>query len=392
MNPFLRQPMSKRTPIRAEAPEPKVADGVATLRLYDPIDDWGGEWGISAKEFAGVLDQITDDVNEIRLLVNSPGGVVWEGLAILNALRAHPARVVAVVEGIAASAASFIAAGCDELVMAPNSEIFIHNAWGLCVGNAEDMQKMADDLNYEDRNIASIYAAKAGGTIDEWMAAMSAETFYSADDAVAVGLADRVSETSSAPTGAKNRWDCSIFNSSGRLAATGHKASATPPSPSPSPGQEGGSDVSDLNQFREALGLADTVSDDAIVAALATLPDPPLPDEPEKPVVAELPDGFVPVPQASLDEQAARIAELEKRETERAQAAFIAKHRAKVTPHEQPSVIEMLASIGEEKTEAIVTKWPDRLPLAQIGNGGGADLDVDDALYNQLFGTKETAR
>src|SRR5690606_31529644 len=77
----------------------------ATLRLYGPIDSWGGYWGTSAKEVAQALDALGDDVTEIQLRVNSPGGSVFEGLAILNLLRAHPATVTAVVDGLAASAA-----------------------------------------------------------------------------------------------------------------------------------------------------------------------------------------------------------------------------------------------------------------------------------------------
>src|SRR4051812_3626258 len=81
---------------------------VATMRLYDVIDSWGGEWGISAREIADALDSVPD-VKEINLHINSPGGDAFEGIAILNLLRQHPANVTAYVDGIAASAASFIA-------------------------------------------------------------------------------------------------------------------------------------------------------------------------------------------------------------------------------------------------------------------------------------------
>jgi hypothetical protein len=84
-----------------------------------------------------------DDTSEIRLHINSPGGEVYEGLAILNQLRNHPARRVAVIDGLAASAASFIATGADEVVMGQNTQLMIHDAWGLCVGAAIDMRDMA---------------------------------------------------------------------------------------------------------------------------------------------------------------------------------------------------------------------------------------------------------
>lgn len=204
-----------RQPLRAELPAVDVEAGVAVIRLYDPIDSWGEYWGVSAKEFAATLDELGDDVNEIRLHVNSPGGDVFDGIAILNALRSHPALVVVTVDGIAASAASFIAAGADELIMARNSELMIHDAWGLCVGNAEDMRKLAGDLDRISSNIASIYADKAGGTVADWRAAMVAETWYSAEEAVAAGLADRV-EDRKADAEVKNRFDLTIFTYAGR--------------------------------------------------------------------------------------------------------------------------------------------------------------------------------
>lgn len=205
----LRQP-------RAEAPTAEVAESVATIRLYDPIDSWGEFWGVSAKEFAGLLDELPDDVEEIRLHINSPGGEVFDAIAILNALRAHDAKVVAIVDGLAASAASVVACGADELVMARNSELMIHDAWGLCVGNAEEMREMAGMLDRLSDNIASVYAEKAGTDVAVWRAAMEKETWYSAEEAVEAGLADRVDKKKDA---AKNSFDLSVFTYAGRAAA-----------------------------------------------------------------------------------------------------------------------------------------------------------------------------
>ena len=88
------------------APTVAVAGSTATIRLYDPIDAWGGWWGMSAAELADTIDKLPTEVTEIRLLINSPGGDVFDGIAMSNILAAHPARIVAVVQGIAASAAS----------------------------------------------------------------------------------------------------------------------------------------------------------------------------------------------------------------------------------------------------------------------------------------------
>ena len=178
--------------IRASILAPEIADGVAKMRLYDPVDDWGGDWGVSAKEFAVALAGLPEDVHTIHLHINSPGGMVFEGVAILNQLRQHQAKVVAIVDGLAASAASFIACGADEVQMAPNTQLMIHDAWGLAIGNAAAMREAGDLLDRLSDNIAAMYAAKAGGTTEEWRSAMLAESWYSADEAVTAGLADSV--------------------------------------------------------------------------------------------------------------------------------------------------------------------------------------------------------
>jgi len=103
--------------------------GSTKLYLYDPIDSYGGYWGVSAREFVEALAALPANTNEIRLHINSPGGEVFEGIAIANALRNHPARVVAVVDGLAASAASFVATAADEVIMGQNTEMMIHDAW-----------------------------------------------------------------------------------------------------------------------------------------------------------------------------------------------------------------------------------------------------------------------
>lgn len=185
-------------------------EGVATMRLYDPIDSWGGEWGVSAKEFAEALGSLPDDTAEIRLHINSPGGEVYEGIAIMNALRAHKARTVAVVDGLAASAASFLAAGMDEVIMGKNTQLMIHDAWGLAIGNAEDMREMGERLDKISNNIAHVYADKTGAPVEDMRALMLAETWMDAEEAVELKFADSVQ--GEATQEAKNRFDLSMFN------------------------------------------------------------------------------------------------------------------------------------------------------------------------------------
>ncbi len=211
-------PPKGRQPLAFLVSPNTTEDGVATVRLYDPIDSWGGDWGVSAKEFAALLDETPDDVSEIRLHLNSPGGEVFEGLAILNLLRSHRAKVTTVVDGLAASIASVIAMAGDEVLMAPNSELMIHDAWGLTIGNAADMHAMAETLDHLSNNIASVYAGKAGGTAEDWRALMRLETWFGADEAVAAGIADSLAETP-AKADAKAAFDLSQFRFAGRAEA-----------------------------------------------------------------------------------------------------------------------------------------------------------------------------
>lgn len=164
----------------------EASDDRAVVRIYDEIS-W---WGVTAAEFA---DQIAAlDVGEIEVQINSPGGSVFDGLAIFNALRAHRARIITRVDGLAASAASAIVQAGDHRVMMSSSQMMIHEAWGLCVGSAGEMRDMADVLDQQNTILADLYAARAGGDIDSIRALMSAETWFTAQEAVDAGLADEV--------------------------------------------------------------------------------------------------------------------------------------------------------------------------------------------------------
>lgn len=171
-------------------PSPAGEGTVATIRLYGPIDSWGGWWGISASDVSDVLDALPESVTQIILRINSPGGEVFEAMSILNMLRAHKASVLAVVDGLAASAGSVIAVGCDETVMSPGTQMMIHSPSTIVWGNAHEMRKEADVLDSVEESIISIYRDKAGESA--WGELLVAETWYTAEGAVEVGLADRV--------------------------------------------------------------------------------------------------------------------------------------------------------------------------------------------------------
>lgn len=377
-----------RLPIVAEMPAVRGDASTAVLRLYDPIDSYGGPWGISAKEMAHVLDDLPDTVEEIRLHVNSPGGEVFDGIAILNALRTHPARVVAVVDGIAASAASFIAVGADELVMAPNSELMIHDAWGVCVGNAEDMRLLAAQLDQLSDNIASIYRAKAGGDLAEWRAAMAVETWFTADEAVAVGLADRV-DGPDADDEAKARFDLSGFKFSGRRSAPGPQHPAPHPvaGPNPHPERRAAVDFTpeQLTDLRQRLGLADDADETAIKDALMA---PPVPPDPSPP--AELPEGVVAISAAQLDQLradaaagvAARDAQIR---AERLALVDGAVRDGRIAPVERDAWMAKLdAGTGAEQVLAALK--PGVVPVAEVGSDGAGDSETEeDRIWSKLF-------
>lgn len=183
------------------------------------MDEIGGWWGTTARDFVNQLKKI--DTPKIRLHLNSPGGEVFDGVAIYNALRGHDAEVTVIVESLAASAASFIAQAGDKIIMNRGSTMMIHDGLAFCIGNEADMLKTASVLDTVSNNIADIYAARAGGSQEEWRAFMREEVWYTAQEAVDAGLADEVaSETAPADAvAASNRWDLSIFAHQGRMDA-----------------------------------------------------------------------------------------------------------------------------------------------------------------------------
>jgi ATP-dependent protease ClpP protease subunit len=163
-----------------------VSTELAEISIYDEI----GYWGVTASDFVKELGSIQAAALNIR--INSPGGDVFDGIAILNALRSHPGHKTVTIDGLAASAASFIAMAGDTVQMAPQSMMMIHDASGLCMGNAGDMRELADLLDKTSENIANVYAQRSGKPAEDWRAAMHAETWYTDKEAVDAGLADKI--------------------------------------------------------------------------------------------------------------------------------------------------------------------------------------------------------
>lgn len=172
--------------IRNQAGAGAAREDAPTVFIFDEI---GGSLGVSAKQFVAELEEI--DAPVIRVRINSPGGSVFDAITIHSALLHHPAKIQVYIDGLAASAASVIAMGGDEVIMMPGSQMMIHDASMVEDGNAADHAKTSTFLDRQSENVAGMYQRRGGGDIAEWREHMIAETWMFADEAVKMGLADR---------------------------------------------------------------------------------------------------------------------------------------------------------------------------------------------------------
>jgi len=162
-----------------------------SVSVYDAIgyDYWTGE-GVTAKRIAGALRSM--GAGPVTVNINSPGGDMFEGLAIYNLLREHDGEVTVKVIGLAASAASIIAMAGDKVQIAKAGFLMIHNTWVMAVGNRNDLTEIADTLKPFDEAMASIYASRTGKDTKQMMKLMDAETWLGGDSAIEAGFADEL--------------------------------------------------------------------------------------------------------------------------------------------------------------------------------------------------------
>ncbi|MGO3084257.1 head maturation protease, ClpP-related [Ancrocorticia populi] len=233
----------------------------AEVLIYGIVGDWWED--MDAATFAHQIDAL--DTDSILVRTHSLGGDVWDGIAIMNSLSRHKAKVTVLVEGIAASAASFIAVGgSDELVMAPHSQLMIHDAWTFAAGNAAEITKLAGNLDRESQNVAEIYAAKSGTPVEEWREAMQEETWFTAREAVACGLADRVGMEQEVEAKEPRIED---FAGSRVMAALRYRGRDRAPRPSITNHKED-ADMALKNTLAAKLGVKDSLDQGAVLAAL----------------------------------------------------------------------------------------------------------------------------
>jgi ATP-dependent Clp protease protease subunit len=202
-----------RNPARKFGIQDKATGGGPTdLYLYDVIvdSDATAEWwgGVSAESFVKTLHSLRG--NEVNLHINSPGGDAFAGRAMATAIYQHDSDVHTMVEGYAASAASTVAIAGHQRSIADGSFLMIHNAWTFAMGNKNDLNQVVSLLTKIDSNLAKDYARRSNLNEEQASAAMSAETWYDAEQALAAGFSTHALE-SAQNCAAGIAWDLSEF-------------------------------------------------------------------------------------------------------------------------------------------------------------------------------------
>lgn len=258
-------------------------DDSAEILIYDVIgyDFWTGE-GVTAKSFRKELEQIS--ASKITVRINSPGGDVFDGIAIYNELVDHPAEIHVVISGLAASIASVIAMAGDKVTIETGAMMMIHNASTMCWGNKNDMTRFAKTLAEVDRSIQSVYMTKVNVSEADIESMMDAETWFTADEAVKHGFADEaagddgqtvkaaydISFYANAPASAKKKIE-SVLREAG-YSNTESKAAVNKGFHVLGQREAGGHD--DHREQREAAGGTNELADDLrkLIAALKGQP------------------------------------------------------------------------------------------------------------------------
>ncbi len=173
------------------------------LFIYDEISPFD----VNAREIADAIEA-AGDLNKIDVFINSPGGSIFEALAIFNQFRRAEPTVNMFIDGVAASAAAFVAMAGDEITIAENAFIIIHNPSGLVVGESKDMKMLADRLDMLRDSIVAMLAGRSGQTEKQVALWMDAETWFTAEEAVDLGFADVLGDEKDVD----NKFDLSVFS------------------------------------------------------------------------------------------------------------------------------------------------------------------------------------
>ncbi|WP_044470464.1 ClpP-like prohead protease/major capsid protein fusion protein [Mannheimia massilioguelmaensis] len=167
-----------------------LAKDTAEISIFEEI----GYWGVTAQQFAKDLTALGGNIRQINLHIHSPGGDVFDGIAIYNLLKNHTAKKTVYIDGLAASMASVIAMCGDEIIMPENAMMMIHKPWGIQGGDAEDMRKYADLLDKVESSLLMAYTSKTGKSEEEIAAMLAEETWLNGKECVELGFADKLAE------------------------------------------------------------------------------------------------------------------------------------------------------------------------------------------------------
>jgi ATP-dependent protease ClpP protease subunit len=290
--------------------------GGAEIVIYDEI----GAFGVPAKAFLDELKAL-GRVAELTVRINSPGGSVFDGVAIYNALKRHDAAITVWIDGIAASIASMIAMAGDEVVMPENAMLVLHDPSGLVMGTAFDMRAMAEALDRMKAGMVAAYRDKSGRDETEIEALMQAETWLSAQEAVDLGFADRAEQ----PVRMAAQFDFSRFrNAPPHLAAALTSSTPREDDMSDSPKTKPRKQDPDAPATAHAAGseIDDKTGDTDASQPAAVAPAPPA-----SPPVATLPAvaGVAP-PAEALSQATAQVIDLDavRADERRAALAYVA--------------------------------------------------------------------
>lgn len=193
------------TNARADA-VPAIRAEAGAVYVYDVIDR---DWGASAKSLVEALASMKGQ--PVALHINSPGGDVFEARAMVAAIRAHDAPVTTYIDGLAASAATYLALAGDKVHITDGGLFMVHNSWTLAWGNKHEMRTTADLLDKIDGTIAADYARKTNASVEQIAAWMDAETWFTAEEAKAAGFVDEIGGAADDNAKAAGRWNLSAY-------------------------------------------------------------------------------------------------------------------------------------------------------------------------------------
>jgi ATP-dependent protease ClpP protease subunit len=413
----LQAKIGARTGVRAAVGDNQGGGDTSThaeLWLYGVV---GGYWfGFNAKTVGDQLRGL--EVDRLTVRIHSPGGSVFEGIAIANLLRNHKANVTVVIDGLAASAASIIAIAGDDVVMSPGSQMMIHDAWTCVCGNEKELRQEADWIGKQSVNLAEQYALRTGGTAESWRALMTAEpdgTWYTAQEAVDAKLADRIGTVVAAspapepPADPFEEEDDDLEASAAyaldtlllhpaALAAWQPSGTHKPPT-APADGSthtEGGSAVAfsdeQMTTLRSTLGLAEDADESAILAALEDVVDKATEPNAGGSSTPQIPEGMTLIETGVLDELKAGASagqaankELAAQKRDRAIQAAIAD--GKITPARQEHYAKLWDTDPEGTEQLLNALEAGLIPVEAKGHAQGGDAEnlAADADYYALF-------